>query len=142
MKHHFPIPYARDSDEFHISSVNAWLARWGWSITGVVEEHDWLHSPRPKYVLTIDGHYAGVPAKLQVFSGAVLVYDTEERSLGITDRQPREPEDEIPARWREPEDVVPAGFVDRNADAGLIRDRSFDGTWWLPWPLGPKRGER
>lgn len=142
MRQHFVIPYAHDPDDSTIGDAAGWLRERGWSLTGLSVDHDRLHHVWARFQLTIDGRYAGVPAQIRADSGAILVYDTETRTLGVSVKPAADPEDAIPERWRGPQDAVPAGFVDRNADVSLIRDRSFDGTWWLPWPLGPKRGER
>jgi hypothetical protein len=133
--HRFPIPFGGDGP---MPDFGGWLHRWGWDVAGLVIENDRLHFPQARYLLTLDGRWAGVPARIEASSGAVLVYDDIERTLGVTDKRPGPgPEDAVPD---EPEDAVPPGFTGRPVGVPLLRDRSYDAAWWLPWPLGPKRG--
>lgn len=133
MIHRFPIPFA----DGRIPDLGGWLHNWGWEVTEFWIEHDRLHSVLPRYEVTLRS-YGWPPATMRVSSGAVLVYDDVERTLGVTDKQPEpEPEDAIPS---EPEDAILQSFVEGHAAMSLLHDRSYDGAWRWPWPLGPRRG--
>jgi hypothetical protein len=110
--HRFPIPFP---DERAWPDLPRWLQHWGWAVTAYEERYEPLHLPRRRFKIALKSYME--PAELVVSSGAILIYDDLERSLGVTSKP--EPQDAVPA---EPEDARPLTFAEQYADMSLLQD--------------------
>lgn len=126
MKHRFPIPFLDADTDW--PDIGGFVRRHGWEMQScefiglrIIRyggETKYLRAtiaPRPYSPATAE-------TRMVVTSGSTLIYDDETGCMGVSFKP--EPVDEAPAPAEEPEDAVPVGFVDRNADMGLIRDDS------------------
>lgn len=106
MKHRLTVPFL-DANGFGMPDVQGWARQHGW----YVESYEWYESRllgrRDKQeirvkLLPVPGVRPDWGAQITVSSGATLIYDAVERTMGVT-LQP-EPQDAIPP---EPEDARP-----------------------------------